>query len=106
MATARARVAQQTSLVALEIELPTADLPQYVNEDGYEVDAQTFALALQQAAGAGSQVQQSGGLGKDEALLIDEGDFVLAEETLEVEEPEQTEGFAEEAEPLLSLSER
>jgi hypothetical protein len=106
MATARERAPRPIGLQAPEIELPTAGEPQYVNEDGYEVDAQTFALALQQAASDVLQSQHSSGEGIVKEIAIGEGEIAIAEETLEAEEPEQTQGIDVEAEPLLSLSER
>jgi len=104
MAAARERAAR---ILPADIELPVLETPQYVDENGYEVDAQTFALALQKAAGdlalpleAGPS-QPYGQLGSNE---------VYVEATTGDEEPagdvEMQERDVENAEPLLSLSER
>jgi hypothetical protein len=108
MAAARERAAR---IVPADIELPSAETPQYVNELGYEVDAQTFALALQKAAedleiphsGLQSGLQPQSNVAEN--LEVGETDLAIAEEEVAagVGEPE---GIAEDAEPLLSLSER
>jgi hypothetical protein len=106
MATARERGSRPIVVQTPEIELPTAEEPQYVNEDGYGVDAQTFALALQHAASDLSQGQHSSREGIEGSNVIGEQEIVMGEGALESEEPEQTQGIDVEAEPLLSLSER
>jgi hypothetical protein len=104
MAAARERAAR---IIPTDIELPAVDAPQYVNENGYEVDAQTFALTLQKAAEDlvspldGGQSQTNGQTGSHE---LDEPAMTAEEEpVIEVGMPE---GDIGNAEPLLSLSER
>jgi len=104
MAATRERAAR---IIPADIELPVLDAPQYVDENGYEVDAQTFALALQKAAGdlalplEGGQSQLNGQVDSGEKDM----NARLAEEepAVEVAMPE---GDVENTEPLLSLSER
>jgi hypothetical protein len=104
MAAARERAAR---IIPTDIELPAVDTPQYVDENGYEVDAQTFALALQKAAedlASPLDVGQSQTYGQIGSHEAHEDARILEEEpAVEVGMPE---GGVENAEPLLSLSER
>jgi hypothetical protein len=91
----------------VDIELPTIDVPQYVNEDGYEVDAQTFALALQKAS-EDLAVPQDGPQAVSHITGSSVGmdaDVIVAEEE-PVPAAQGTEGVVENAEPLLNLSDR
>jgi hypothetical protein len=104
MAAARERAAR---IIPADIDLTVLDTPQYVNENGYEVDAQTFAQALQKAAGdlalpleAGPS-QPYGQPGSNEVDV--EATTGEAEPAVDVEMQERD---VENAEPLLSLSER
>ena len=104
MAAARERTAR---IIPADIELPVLDAPQYVDENGYEVDAQTFALALQKATGDLALPLEAGPsqpYGQPGSNIVDE------EATIGDEEPavdvEMQERDVENAEPLLSLSER
>jgi hypothetical protein len=106
MAAARERAAR---IIPADIELPVLETPQYVNENGYEVDAQTFAQALQKAAGdlalpleAGPS-QPYGQLGSNANEVDVEATTGEAEPAVDVEMQERD---VENAEPLLSLSER
>lgn len=104
MAAARERAAR---VITAEFDLPVSESPQYVNEDGYEVDAQTFAQALQQAVvdltspldGLQSKSDAQAGFREIDA----DATTAQKEDIGPVEIPE---GDVENGEPLLSLSER
>jgi len=104
MAAARERTAR---IIPADIELPVLDAPQYVNENGYEVDAQTFAQALQKAA-EDLSLPHEGRKSRFDGQIEPNGadmDARIGEEEPAVE-AEMPEGEVENAEPLLSLSER
>lgn len=102
--------------VAEDIDLPTIDAPQYVNEDGYEVDADTFlqALAHAEAVDSTSEAEGEGDVEEQAEEVEYEGEGAAEVEAAEVSGAEQEEEVAEEevldeegeAEPLLSLSDR
>jgi len=106
MAAARERAAR---VIPGDLELPVLDSPQYVNEDGYEVDAQTFAQALQQAA-VDLSLPLDGLHGQSDARAEAQDSNADAEPTQEDgatgHQGEMPEGNVENGEPLLSLSER
>jgi hypothetical protein len=90
----------------LDLDLPIIDTPQYVNEEGYEVDAQTFALSLQEAAGELKDGEPYTQIPRDSGDVLDNGN-----EVEETGEEEQGEAGVEEdqvvtGEPLLGLAER
>lgn len=89
------------------IDLPTGLHPQYVNQEGYEVSAETFASAMGYEAQSRSRVDD--GDGKDVAAAEAGDNMEVDEEGVgpgTSQEEAQEEAEAELAEPLLSLSER
>lgn len=104
MATARERVSR---VVPTDIELVASEAPQYVNEEGFEVDAQTFAAALLKVS-ADLETQQEKGLGQAidmEASGIESFDNIIAEAD-PLTGVSDLENVTANAEPLLSLAER
>lgn len=104
MAAARERASR---VIPADIELPVAEAPQYVNADGYEVDAQTFAQALQRATEdllPEQKGQASASTGGGTVVNVEEEETVVDEEA-EIVGQEQR-AAVENAEPLLDLSER
>lgn len=93
------RVAQRTA-ATVQIDLPADPIPQYVNEEGYEVDAETFALAMGYSHAAVND-ENLGGEEEEDIAAEHPGEDVEAngEEAVETTQDE-------EAVPLLSLSER
>jgi hypothetical protein len=104
MAAARERAAR---IIPADIEFPVLEAPQYVNENGYEVDAQTFALALQKAAGDLDLPLEAGSSQPYGQSVSNE---VYVEDPTGEDEPavdvEMQERVVENTDPLLSLSER
>ena len=104
MAAARERAAR---IMPAEIELPVLETPQYVDENGYEVDARTFALALQKAAeGLSLPLQEEHYQSYIQAEPIEKGMDASGVEEATGIEAAMPEVDVENAEPLLSLSER
>jgi len=106
MAAARERAAR---ILPADLELLAGETPQYVNEDGYEVDAQTFAQALQGAAknlatplhGPSSPTRATGTPVDGDAIV----DVLTGAEDPAVASDELNK-VAADAESLLSLAER
>lgn len=101
------------------LDLPTVEAPQYVDENGYEVAAETFAQVLVQAAEPrvdGDHVDPSSTQGpaytSEEALDGEEDEEIVADEEAVEEDEGEHDGEAVEeeepelGEPLLSLSDR
>jgi hypothetical protein len=106
MAAVKERGTHRVVMMPLDLDLPVIDTPQYVNEEGYEVDAQTFALSLQEAAGELNGGEPYTQMPHDSEDVLDNG-----EEVEETGEEEQGEARVEEeqvvtGEPLLGLAER
>lgn len=113
-----ARVSRRAVDVPEDLELPTIEAPQYVDENGYEVAAETFAQALLQGAEprvddhrAGSRSIQDTAIVSEEVMDGDENEEIGDIEAVEEDEVEEEEEAVEEEEPesrvpLLSLSDR
>jgi len=102
MAAARERAAR---ILPADVELLAGETPQYVNEDGYEVDAQTFAQALQGAAkdlATPLHGLSSPGTPVDGDAIVD----VLTGEEDPAVASDELNKVAADAESLLSLAER
>lgn len=111
------RTARRAQYVPESIELPSIEAPQYVDSDGYEVDAETFALALNQTGtGDGAELVTEDVVKRDPEGDIGDGveeqtdyaddDIAGADGELEEEIAIVEDGEEEPREPLLSLSDR
>lgn len=116
MATRAARRAPQ---VLESVDLPWDETPQYVDAEGYEVDAETFALALIQnegneAVAVDHVVEAEEDAAADGNLEVDDNADIIFDDNGETAEDEPDDAIdADEGEadpgtkePLLSLSDR
>lgn len=108
------RVYRRVAEVLGPIELPSIETPQYVDRDGYEIDAQAFAVALEEAGGP-AEDGHTGFIQSDisteivaEGPVDNEEENEIMAEGEAAEEGEEGTGDAEPEmrEPLLSLSDR
>ena len=99
------RVGRRVQETIGQFDLPTIDAPQYVNEEGYEVDAETFGLALQQTEqlatlpADGAHAPNALETGTGETMDVIDGDAV--DEAVGADNEMVVEG-----EPLLDLADR
>jgi len=105
MAATQNRPGQRIATVPLDLDLPVIDTPQYVNEEGYEIDVETFALALQDVARVDGLVQADD-QEADQTEVVEEVEIEQVLEDQDVSEAVEEEQVAKPCEPLLGLAER
>jgi hypothetical protein len=105
MAATQNRPGQRIATVPLDLDLPVIDTPQYVNEEGHEIDVETFALALQDVARVDGLVQADN-QEADQTEVVEEVEIEQVLEDQDVSETVEEEQVAKPCEPLLGLAER